>query len=77
MVKIMYVKTLGYTLRMARLAKNLTQDEVCNIISMNPRTLSRVENNKCLPRKSTLKQLCQVYGLHLKALNNKQEAPLD
>jgi len=65
----MLPESLGAILRMGRFKRNLTQQEVCETIQMQLSTLSRIENNKSVRRK-TIKKIMEYYGL------TEEKAPL-
>jgi transcriptional regulator with XRE-family HTH domain len=57
-----YRESLGTILRMERFKRNLTQDQVCEAIQLNIKTLSRIENDKSVNGK-TIKKLIDFYEL--------------
>lgn len=67
----MYIGTIGYEFRMLRFQKNLSQQQVANIIGVKLSTLSRIENNKGKARKGTLMKLATFYGMELSQLVDK------
>lgn len=58
----MHPESLGAILRMERFKRNLTQEEVCQAIQMNIKTLRMIENDKSVHGK-TIKRLLDYYGL--------------
>ena len=52
------------TLRQARALKGLTQEQVANSTGLDIMTISRIERGRD-PRFSTLKKLCDFYGLSM------------
>ncbi|WP_285856886.1 helix-turn-helix domain-containing protein [Mesobacillus subterraneus] len=58
----MHPESLGEILRMERFKRNLTQEQVCEALQMNIKTLSRIENDKSVNGK-TIKRLIDFYEL--------------
>ncbi|MBT2661966.1 helix-turn-helix domain-containing protein [Bacillus sp. ISL-45] len=61
----MYRESLGTILRMERFKRNLSQEQVCEAIQMNIKTLSKIENDKSVNGK-TIKRLIDYYELGYK-----------
>jgi transcriptional regulator with XRE-family HTH domain len=56
-------ESLGTKLRLERLKRNMSQEEVCEELNMATRTLGHIENNKGNHRQSTLNKLIDYYEL--------------
>lgn len=50
---------VGYQIKQARLAKELTQKELSDIINIDQADLSKIENGKICPSLSTLKKIAR------------------
>jgi transcriptional regulator with XRE-family HTH domain len=59
----MHPESLGNRLRMERYKRNMTQTQVCIELGMKVTTLSLIENDKGNPRKSTIKRICDFFGM--------------
>lgn len=55
-------ESLGTQLRLERLKRNMSQEQVCEELNMTTRTLGNIENDKGNYR-STLKKLTDFYGI--------------
>jgi transcriptional regulator with XRE-family HTH domain len=66
----LHPESLGAILRIERFKRNLTQEQVCEAIQMNIKTLRRIENDNSVNGK-TIKRLIDFYGLE------NEKAPLD
>lgn len=56
-------ESLGTQLRLERLKRNMSQEQVCEELNMTTRTLGNIENDKGNYRGSTLKKLTDYYGI--------------
>lgn len=54
---------MKYTLKTARLVKELTQDQAAKLIGISPDTLSNYERGKSFPDIPTLKKIESVYSV--------------
>lgn len=59
---MIHPQSLGAILRMERFKRNLTQEQVCEALKMNIKTLCKIENNKSVSGK-TIKRLMDFYDL--------------
>ena len=59
----MHPQGLGAILRIARLKRHLTQEQVCEAIQINLTTLDKIENDKGVNGK-TIKKLIDFYDLN-------------
>lgn len=56
-------KALGIKLKMLRLKKGFSQDELAESAGVSLRTVQRMENAEAIPRMDTVKRLFQIFGL--------------
>lgn len=56
---------LGYTLRLLRYERDITQIDAAKGIGISVTSLSYYENNKRKPRKEILEKLSNFYGVEL------------
>jgi transcriptional regulator with XRE-family HTH domain len=59
----MYTENLVTRVRLERFKRNMTQAQACKELGMRVGTLSHIENDTGNPRKSTIKKLCNIYGM--------------
>ncbi|HVE95888.1 MAG TPA: helix-turn-helix transcriptional regulator [Pseudonocardiaceae bacterium] len=62
----------GEALLVARKAQDLTQDQVCSQLGITQATLSRYENDQCVPDDETLEKICRIYGVTVGFLRHGQ-----
>jgi DNA-binding XRE family transcriptional regulator len=55
-------KGLGMKIRLARVAKNMTLEELSKEVGIERHALSRIERGLSIPRKSTFEQIKKVLG---------------
>ncbi|AEB28829.1 hypothetical protein CAR_c00780 [Carnobacterium sp. 17-4] len=60
--------SLGQSLREARAAKDLTQEDIAKVLYVTRQTVSRWEQNKTLPNIFVLQELSSLYGLSIDEL---------
>jgi len=51
-------KALGHKLKMARIDRGYTQDDLANAINIKQKSVSRYENGKSIPDIETLEKIC-------------------
>lgn len=59
---------LGNNVKLLRKTKNITQEELAEIIGIHPRQLSKIETGEHFPSCKTLEKLCMVLDVEPKAL---------
>ncbi len=59
---------LGNNIKLLRKTKNITQEELAEIIGIHPRQLSKIETGEHFPSCKTLEKLCMVLDVEPKAL---------
>lgn len=59
----MDLKKIGIFLRQLREKKNITQDELANLVNVHRTTVNKWENGKALPLNDTLALLSEYYGI--------------
>ncbi len=57
--------TLGARIRLARKAKQLTQEVVAERVGIDPKSLGRIENNRFRPSVDTLEELATAMGVSI------------
>ncbi|MEZ4906889.1 MAG: helix-turn-helix transcriptional regulator [Saprospiraceae bacterium] len=57
----------------ARKSKNLTQEQLAKLSNINLRTIQRIENNKNMPRVSTLELICNVLEIEIPAIKKESK----
>lgn len=62
--------TIGHVLRMKRLVRNLTQQEVAEKIGVSVSMVSAWENDRFFPSSLRLKQLAAIYNVTVEDLTN-------
>lgn len=68
------MNTLGEKLKAARIEKKLSQNEVSEKLLVSRQTISKWENNVCLPDLDNFQKICDLYGLRSDdLLNSKSE----
>ena len=67
------METFGNRLRIARMKKELTLEELAEILKTTKATLSRYENNKRTPDVYVVRQLSKVLEVDLNYLINGEE----
>lgn len=67
-------KTIGAALRRARLTKGMTQQEVSEIATIAPETLSRLERNKVAASLDLTARLAAALGVKVDDLLNPPRA---
>lgn len=55
--------TVGEKLKAARKSKNLSQIAVSEMLFISRQSISKWENNVCLPDLDNLKKICELYGI--------------
>ena len=69
------MNTLGEKLRTARIEKKLSQSEVAEKLLVSRQTISKWENNVCLPDLDNFQKICELYGFSSsEVLNSESEA---
>ena len=63
--------TFGEKIRAARLALNLSQEELAERTGLTPRTLYSYEKGKALPRESNLEKLAEALHVPLRCLSEE------
>lgn len=63
--------SLGYKLKMSRIAKNMHQSEVANKLCMSDKLISSIENNRYKPHCKLIIDLCEIYDLDINEIYNK------
>lgn len=58
------IKPLGKRLKLARIAKDLTQEELAILTKMRQKAISRYERGECWPSIPTLIKLCNVLEIN-------------
>jgi len=62
------MNTIGNTISKTRKLKGLTQEGLAEKSKMNLRTIQRIENNESIPRRMTLKLICEVLEINMEDL---------
>lgn len=67
---------LAKTLKKARIAKNLTQEDVAKSLMVSRKTVSSWENDRHLPSIETISELSELYGISFdEIINEKNHKP--
>ena len=71
------MNTLGEKLKAARIEKKLSQIEVAEKLLVSRQTISKWENNVCLPDLDNFQKICELYGFSSsEVLNRESEATI-
>lgn len=71
------MNTLGEKLKAARIEKKLSQSEVAEILLVSRQTISKWENNVCLPDLDNFQKICDLYGFSSgEILNGESESTI-
>lgn len=54
---------MGLNLKIARIKKGLTQDELCEMVGIGRTTLSQLEQGKANPKLTLMKKLSKALGV--------------
>lgn len=69
--------TLGEKLKAARLEKKLSQSDVAKKLLVSRQTISKWENNVCLPDLDNFQRICELYEFNSsEILNGKSKATI-
>ncbi|TVY07047.1 helix-turn-helix domain-containing protein [Paenibacillus cremeus] len=61
-------KTVGFRIRQARIAKNMTQDELCEILRLSRASISNIEVGRHRIQLHVLYQLAETFGMNIREL---------
>ena len=64
---------LGKRIQELRKSKNITQEQLTEMINMDITSLSKIETGRNYPQPDTLEKICQVLGLNIEVLFNFDE----
>lgn len=71
------MNTLGEKLKTARIEKKLSQSEVAEKLLVSRQTISKWENNVCLPDLDNFQKICDLYGFSSgEVLNGESESTI-
>ena len=71
------MNTLGEKLKAARIEKKLSQIEVAEKLLVSRQTISKWENNVCLPDLDNFQKICELYGFSSsEVLNGESESTI-
>jgi len=66
--EFMNQEKIGNFIKQRKKQKNLTQEELAELLGVNNRSISRWENAKCMPDISLLKDLSKILGVTINDL---------
>lgn len=73
-----HMGTLGNKLKEARKGKNMSQEEVSKRLLISRQSISKWENNVCLPDLENFKKICELYEMDTSdLLENKNAADVE
>lgn len=64
------MNTIGEKIKAARIEKRLSQSEVAEKLLVSRQTISKWENNVCLPDLDNFQKICELFGLSSSDLLN-------
>jgi transcriptional regulator with XRE-family HTH domain len=59
------MNTIGEKLRLLRMMKNITQDQLAKELNIGVNSVNRYENDNRVPKDEVLKRFADYYGVHI------------
>lgn len=70
-------QAIGKYIQQKRKEKNLTQEQLSEILNVSNKTISKWENGKCMPDYSIIKTLCDALSITLSELMDAEDQDKD